>query len=417
MKSRIFLLVLCAITSISAMAQTYGLDNADPSLFSKFRIPETDLSSLWFGTNLNYSSNKSTSQVYNNYLSTNFSYSLSPQYYLLKESDDRYLSLEVTPSGGYQNLRYGNIADTLSNNYTKSRTDNLNIKVNEIYRNYIGGNDLFYSISSNSIINIFEEYGDNPLTDTTRQTTYLGDKQQSYDFSFGIGWGKMRNVTPVVSALRFQDRLKQLNLLNSDLSEKTIEDLAQQFYREGYYASVHVRPDKYFWDDVEKTLSADNVSLSGLNQYADSYIREVPGELRFARNEGMVTGVNLQISYNNNYYSYAPINEQLYTLGNAYLDYSHQLNLNSQVSLNLSEWRAGFDKGQFREAGVHHQRWYRLRLRIDRQNCNFNKRKFWSHFSKYGGTRKKSFKWFKYDCKLLCRRQCIVKRLLFMGIS
>jgi hypothetical protein len=50
-------------------------------------------------------------------------------------------------------------------------------------------------------------------------------------------------------------------MLNNDLSEKTIEDLAQQFYKHSYYSTVHERPDKYFWQDIEKTLSNDGIIL------------------------------------------------------------------------------------------------------------------------------------------------------------
>ncbi len=156
--------------------------------------------------------------------------------------------------------------------------------------------------------------------------------------TFGIGVGKMRNVTAVVSAIRFQQRLKQLNLLNGDLSESAIENLAQQFYREGYYGDVHVRPDKFFWQDVQNTLSRDGVSLAGLNQYADSYLREIPNELRFNRYEGCVAGVNLQLEYFNSFSRGIPASriEPFFTLANAYLQYSHQLNLNSQLSFGIN---------------------------------------------------------------------------------
>ncbi|MDP4176325.1 MAG: hypothetical protein Q8933_20255, partial [Bacteroidota bacterium] len=172
---------------------------------------------------------------------------------------------------------------------------------------------------------------------------YYGSKNQNYDFQFGIGWGKYRNVTPVVTALRFQQRLKQLNLLNNDLSSKAVEDLAEQFSRQDYYSSVYNRPDKYFWRDIEKVLINDNiVSLNSLNQYANSYLREVPNEMRFIRNEGLASGIGLEVNYVNNYYSanytyYNPkISEEFYTLANAYIQYSHQLNLNSQFGFLLS---------------------------------------------------------------------------------
>jgi hypothetical protein len=339
MKTSLVVVVILSLVSIEASAQTYGLDNADPSVFSKFRIPETDLSTLWFNTNLYYLSDKISNHgyAYDNF-NSNFNYSLTPQYYLLKESDDRYLSLKVMADGSYQRIHSTEYTVFSPTDYNINTTDNVDLSADEEYRNYLTGDDMFFSIGSTDQFSAYAQYANNRNEDSTRSTTYAGGKTQQYAVSIGIGWGKMRDVTSVVSAIRFQERLKQLNLLSNDLNEKTIEDLAEQFYRQGYYSNVHVRPDKFFWDDVEKTLSNDGVSLAGLNQYADSYIREVPGELRFNRNEGIVGGVDLRLSYNNNYYSQSlsPISEQLYTLADAYVNFSHQMDLNSQVRFDLS---------------------------------------------------------------------------------
>lgn len=148
--------------------------------------------------------------------------------------------------------------------------------------------------------------------------------------------GRVRNVTAVVTAIRLQERLKQVNALNKDLDEKTIEELAQNFSRDGYYSDVHDRPAKYIWQDIEKTLSNNGITLSGLNQYADSYIRETLSEITLIRNEGFKTSINLEMNYNNVYNSNNPINEQLYTLLLGTMSYSHQLNLNSQISFDAA---------------------------------------------------------------------------------
>ncbi len=366
MKNSFLSLALISLISIDVSAQSYGLDNADPSVFSKFRIPETELSSLWFNTNLNYNSSKNSyyGTNYDNF-NSNFNYSLVPHYYLLKESDDRYLSLSVMADGSYQRYRANEFTNFSPNDYYINTTDNVNIFASVDYRTYSTGNDMFLSVGSTDQFNTNDDYRNDRNQDSTRSTSYTGGKNQQYTISLGFGWGKMRNVTSVVSAIRFQERLKQLNLLSNDLNETTIEDLAEQFYREGYYSNVHVRPDKFFWDDVEKTLSNDGVSLSGLNQYADSYVREVPGELRFVRNEGIVGGVNLQLSYNNSYYSqtFPKINEQFYTLVNGYVNFSHQMDLNSQVSFNLSlSGGTKSDKELHHKTRISCQRGGRIRL-------------------------------------------------------
>lgn len=345
MKRLVVLLAFFTLLSSQTIAQTYGLDNADSALFTKFRIPDTDLHSLLFNTKLNYYFNKSSTlypvgQNYDN-TNTNLLYSLSPGYYLLQESDNRYLSVNADMNGGY-NYMYNKAEGSgiNSKSYSKYYSSSMDLTAGGLFRDYLRDGSMFYSVSSSAQLSINDDHSNNSLTDSTRNVVYSGTKYQNYDFSIGIGWGKMRNVTSIVSAIRFQERLKQLNLLNKDLNESTIEELAQQFYREGYFSEVHVRPDKFFWQDVQNTLSRDGVSLAGLNQYADSYIREVPDELRFMRNEGIVGGVNIGVGYSNSYSSAAAsvshTNELLLAEGEAYLEFSHQLDLDSQFDFNIS---------------------------------------------------------------------------------
>ena len=329
-----------AFISINKLnAQTYGLDNADPAVFTKFKIPDTDLRSLWFNTSLNFNSDKSTQHYFyslSNY-NSDFNYNLEPHYYLLNETDNKYLSLTANLTASFDRTYSETQA---SGDYTSSssgqRSYSGNLNVNFTFNNYINPENVFYSIGSSVRVN---------MTDITQEgtslsgiSTYIGSKAQSYIFSFGTGIGKLRNVTPVVSAIRFQERLKQLNMLNGDLSENTIEDLAQQFYKQTYYGNVYVRPDKYFWQGIEKTLSADGVSLNGLNMYADNYLRETVNEVRFIRHEGIILGADIQFNYQNSYVSniLPKIQEEFYTLGNVYVNYSHQLNLDSQINFNIS---------------------------------------------------------------------------------
>jgi|WetSurMetagenome_2_1015567.scaffolds.fasta_scaffold401829_1 hypothetical protein len=57
MKHSISLFAILLI-SIQVLAQNYGLDNADPTLFTKYKIPETNLSTLYFNTQMNFNSTK-----------------------------------------------------------------------------------------------------------------------------------------------------------------------------------------------------------------------------------------------------------------------------------------------------------------------------------------------------------------------
>src|SRR5665647_1929855 len=104
----LFITILFFVSLTETNAQKYGLDNTDPSVFTNFKIPDTDLRSLWFNTNVNLSTNKA------DYLAPDFGimrtgssyyshsqYSLNPNYFLLHESEARYLAFNVDLSGTY----------------------------------------------------------------------------------------------------------------------------------------------------------------------------------------------------------------------------------------------------------------------------------------------------------------------------
>jgi hypothetical protein len=360
--------VFSAIISTNLIAQSVGLGNTDPSVFSKYRIPETNLSALWFNTDLNFNSDKNDQSDLANAakaqfqgsdflssMNSNFQYSLTPTYYLLKQTDENWLSLNFTITGAYsynyndtkQQWIYPGDNTYFYSKHATVKSSDFNLNLQSSYGKYFSSGGFFYTFHSNISAGISSEYSDNEQLDYSLQSSdtllnlrqqYNGNKSQNYSVSFGIGWGKIRDVTPVVSAIRLQERLKQLNLLNNDLSEKTIEDLSEQFSKSGYYSQIYDRSDKFFWQDIEKTLINDGVSLAGINQYGSSYLREVTSEIRFARSEGIRTGLNIMLNYDDSYSTNAGLfdPEHFYTLGNVYFNLSHQLNLNSQVQFSLS---------------------------------------------------------------------------------
>ncbi len=339
--SILFTAAFICISILKLNAQNYGLDNTDPSVFTKYRIPDTDLRSLWFGTSLYFNSNK---QDYTNdpsadsYYHSNFGYSLHPYYYLLKESDNKYFNIDANIAGSYSHSYSENHYPTdpfFSSDKNNNFSTNITLSISN--NNYLNRSNIFYSLCSDINVNMSDSKHEGNYR--TISHSYSGSKNQNYKFSLGVGVGKIRNVTPVVTAIRFQERLKQINLLDKNLSNETIENLAQHFSRQNYFSMVHVRPDKYFWQSIDNSLTKDGVSLSGLNMYSSAYLMESLNEIRFLRQEGCMAGFNFQFNYQNTYQANGDnhqIDEEFFTLGNVYLKYSHQLNLNSQVNFNLS---------------------------------------------------------------------------------
>ena len=338
MKKLILFVFLFSLASADYLkAQSYGLDNTDPIVFTKFRVPDTDLKSLWLNSGLNFYSNKQAYYLSSNY-NSDFNYYLMPRFYLLQESDERLMNFNASLAGEYSHTYSESFSQgDLYTSTNSQNTYNESLLLDFTLNNYLKAGDIFYSIGSTINVSMMDSKREQGYGVTT--SSYYGSKLQNYIISLGAGIGKLRNVTPVVSAVRFQERLKQLNLLNTNLSESTIENLAQQFYRQDYYNLVHDRPDKFFWQSIEKTLADDGISLSGLNMYADSYLKETVNEVRFIRQEGMIAGVEAQFNYGNYYNSSAPnkiVSEEFYAMGSAYIFYSHQMDLNSQINFSIS---------------------------------------------------------------------------------
>ncbi|MDR3627527.1 MAG: hypothetical protein P4L45_11870, partial [Ignavibacteriaceae bacterium] len=191
MKNLIVSLIVIVIFSSLAKAQNYGLGNADPSLFTKYKIPDTDLHSLWFNTNLNFNSSKSSTYYHNtsdyNYdmnhstSNVNLMYSLNPQYYLLKESDDRVLSMNFNVSGSYNYKR--EVDDGRNTNNLKDKTNNtqLDLALNFSYNKYADASDIFYAFGANITDDFYDYREDNSNDYVGYGSSYSSYKIQNYE--------------------------------------------------------------------------------------------------------------------------------------------------------------------------------------------------------------------------------------------
>lgn len=343
----LILLMLVLVLQISIEAQNYGLDERSTDIFQRYKIPYTKLHSFNIGANFDFNSQNNI----NNYPTSSFhefssrlSGSLAPAYYYLRESDDRQLSLNSTISGSLSRNFNRN-----SNPYENTQ-ENKHLLISNLFslKNYYKeGEDLFYSISSLINVQMNESIYKRKQNEQPDYRSYSSDKQQNYEVSLGWGLGRKRNVTHVISALRFQKRLKQLNLIENDFDDNTITLLAQQFSRYNSYSDIYIRTPKYFWDDLFKVLDNTNINAGDLNPYAINYLQEVPNEIRFLRNEGYFIQAILSVNYYNTFnvsdYENQPgypvrqsgYYEGLYILPGISFSYSHQLNLNSQLYVGI----------------------------------------------------------------------------------
>ena len=83
------------------------------------------------------------------------------------------------------------------------------------------------------------------------------------DVSVGTGVGRVRDVTPVYEAQVLEDRLVGTGALSRPLSRSARERLVALFAVSNDISFAHERPDKYFWEELERILIEDGALERG----------------------------------------------------------------------------------------------------------------------------------------------------------
>lgn len=97
----------------------------------------------------------------------------------------------------------------------------------------------------------------------------------------GAGFGRRRDVTPIIQAERLSERLRALG--RDALSGEQILELAAVLARQGGFDKVFDRPDRHLWRDVLEPILAGGAPLS---PYEVLYLRDMLSERLGSRGEG-----------------------------------------------------------------------------------------------------------------------------------
>lgn len=340
--------------SVTGFSQNSPLGNMSPEIFTKYRIPTIEVRNISLPFIMNgYSQSAINKDSYRNPFndfeneqnSNSHHFGFSPNFTLLKQSEttDLILSGSLNISSSYnveesENLNTSNYYKNVDNHfrfnpYITAQYKSYNFSDSELFLNHGISTAYFYETTANQ---------SNNLNSRSRQIRI--DRVFSNTMLFGVGFGRLRNLTSVISAIRFQERLKDQSIINQDLSETTLLNLAQQFSNNGYYSGVFNRPLKYFWNDVDPILTSEVPKLNQMSSYSRFSSMEALNEVRFERFEGYSLTFNLKSKYNIQIFSIDnfvlkslnQVNENHFFLLNSQFFYSHQLSMDSQISFGFS---------------------------------------------------------------------------------
>ncbi len=270
MRKIVILLLFLAVSLQTAAAQeTIGFTNPDEvHHLLNYRLPTWGYDLLY----LDFDGAFSSVNQFNDTRNRNTNGRLAPNYQYYRESEELII--------------YGRASLPLRLSSTSTKTAN---DVESSVREF----DLVLSAAANGkyyLDDLLFATGQAEIDINTMRRTTDGDNQSEritreansqFLISGGAGYGRVRNVTPVIRALRFNERLNALNA--GSLNEGQIQDLASVFAQHTGYTRVFDRPNRHFWDAISNT--APDI-LGSMSMYDAYYLSETLMESTGQRYEG-----------------------------------------------------------------------------------------------------------------------------------
>lgn len=274
---------------------------------------------------------------------TNYSTGLSiaPRYELYKESEFRTFSLNMFSSLSTNFSRFDE--DETFGGSENEENSNTNSQAFQYSLSFF--NDYYFSENAFLITNLFSnvrfsrfkgesERNGQPINEQT-----IKQRDINFQPSVGIGFGRIRNVTPVLRSIRLNERYKELG--NNPLSGSEILNTAETFTKVQGYQRTRDRFLKDFWSDVNTDV---NGKLNQLNTFDLFYLNDVFSENLGSRFEGYRASVRVDYFYFNQLLNEENFNgfdvRDLSISRQAHLnlefDWFKNLNLYHQLSINAT---------------------------------------------------------------------------------
>jgi hypothetical protein len=268
-KILMFILLLTVSTSASIAQETIGF--SDPTAtyhLDNYRLPTWQYNLLF----LDFDGSYNTITQFNDAVNRSTFGRVAPAYRFYRESEamiiEGFAELPLSTNRLFQEAPNGNES---TDNTFQAR---LNAAGDAKY--YI--DDQLFGLGQAAI-----------TVNTSRRTTdgdmQLENIRRTADSRFlvaaGAGFGRVRNVTPVIRALRFNERLNALGTGN--LTDSQIQDVAGIFSKRNGYGWVYDRPDRHFWNDVSNAVPGLVDNLTFFDAY---YLSEAMVEATGQRFQG-----------------------------------------------------------------------------------------------------------------------------------
>jgi hypothetical protein len=279
---------LCCSGAIAEDPVSLGFsDPTDTEPISTFRLPDWGYRTLEFGVDFDTrGATGENSSFKEETFNGRFNFSPEVERYQESEEEVKHLYLRLTGGWSGSRLRYDK-DDGWSE--TKRRELRALADIETEWKRYLRPGTFFVLA------------GDAWGSHTVRRTEELRhdrdpevaewtDNTYDAEIGLGLGFGRVRDVTPVIQALRVSERLKALGKTRG-LNHEQIQRTADRFAMRSGYSKVHDRGAKYFWPDL---LEAAGIA-GDLTAFEVYYLRDVLSENLGDRLEGWETVVGVSL--------------------------------------------------------------------------------------------------------------------------
>jgi hypothetical protein len=307
-------LVFLCLVPVSSHAQTsIGFKNPDDiSTLLDYRLPDWGYRTLFL--NFDFVGQGHDGPLVDN---SNAELRQSLDFTRYGESEDRFWLLEAR-----QRLNWDWNEDTDSLKTTAARF-NGGLTLSAELSEYLS--DDFFWTGSVSLSGDYNESRSHDVSgrDADFRRSFVGSLEP------GIGIGQIRDVTPILRAMRINERLRALG--RTELPPEDVHGLAEVFARsEGYFA-VFDRSDRHFWQDMLEPFVGSGEPLS---PFEVLYLRESSFEQLGSRQEGALASAGIELSR-----TAAGGREPRDELGPwVEAAWSHNLDLNHQISSDFESF-------------------------------------------------------------------------------
>ncbi len=296
MRHFIFCITLLLFPISTLLGQTsVGFSNSDDTKpILDYRLPDWGYSNLMLNVDLtgsnDYSKRQETDPT-NVRRNRAYRFFLNPSYEIYRESEKRIFSIQSDLFLLYRNQQNKQEAFDVNESSEADFTSDFTADVN--FKRYLN-EDLFLIADEEAVFYYEKQRSESELNGAATEEDDRYRRNFSSATRLGFGFGRIRNVTPIIRAMRINERYKVVS--DSDLNGDQIRGAADQFTRYQGYQSRYDRPKKYFWEDMNQAV---NSLLDQLESYDLFYLQDVLDENIGARYEGWEVSGGGLFNYSN----------------------------------------------------------------------------------------------------------------------